>query len=73
MPWAIASGVEIASKGCPIWTNDWYDEFEPWTNGESIILARYPRGGDFAGKLEDIALKMDFTYAPNTFSVHDIH
>ena len=40
--------------------DDWYDEFDPWISGKSITFARNPRGGDFAGKLEDIALKTDF-------------
>ena len=48
--------------------DDSYDEFYPWTSGESITLARYPRDGDFAGNLENFALKTDFTYST---SVHD--
>ena len=58
MQWDFASSLEITPKGCP--------EKIHMMNlilglGESITLARYPKGGDFGGNLEDIALKTDFT------------
>ena len=56
----LSSGLEITPKGFPEMI-DMVNLILGQVANPSNTLARYSRGGDFAGNLEDIALKTDFT------------